>query len=70
MGLRTTSLPVPALIVSEPVGLANVTLSLSVLLIVMFAPAASVRVIVSAPPVNVKIASAIVPVTVIGSSPI
>ena len=65
----TVSAPVPALIVSEFVGFANVIDSLSVLAIVMFAPAASTSVIVSAPPVNVKTRSVALRLSMTGSSP-
>ena len=65
------SSPVPALIVSELLGLLKVTLSPTVLSIFIAAPAASVSVMVSAPPLNVKTKSLIVaPVVTIGSRPV
>ena len=66
----TVSFPVPALMVNDPVGLENVTDSLKFESIVMFAPAASVSVIVSAPPLNVKTRSITLRLSVIGSSPL
>ena len=67
----TMSSPVPALIVSELLGLANVRLSPSVLSIVIAAPVASTIAIVSVPPLKVRIRSLIVvPVVTIGSRPV
>ena len=66
----TVSFPVPALMVNEPVGLENVTDSLKFESIVMFAPAASVSVIVSAPPLNVKTRSVALRLSMIGSRPV
>ena len=67
LAIVIVSLPVPALIISEPVGFAKVTDSPSVESIVMAAPAASVSVIVSQPPLNVNTRSIAERLSAIGS---
>jgi len=66
----TVSIPVPALMVSVAVGLAKVTDSPSVEAMVQFAPAASVKVIVSPPPVKLNTRSAASMLSVTGSNPV
>ncbi len=66
------SSPVPALIVNEPVGLAKLTDSLRFESIVRKPSLAvpSVSVIVSVPPINVKIRSIAIRLSVTGSNPV
>ncbi len=68
--LRFRVSPPLRLTVSEPVGLANVTLSPSVESIVVATPAALVSSTVSAPPVKVKTRSVTLKLSMTGSSPV